>query len=427
MEKCNRSTRKIYSVIFLSMLLILGLVFYLLNDETMDWQVQNYLQRVQITQKDNPAYFYLLGIGAAEWVAPEAKGGSLYHDFLRWDSVQPDAYSTSATVFEITQDLPMPDTTELCLLDKVACYRQLFNEPIDAQLLNDHYATLLDRYQSFLRMQGYQTLLVGLRAPIPKFAYVLKANDILLVRAIHTAKKGKVDQALQQVQHNMVLLRQKLAQADTLIEKMIYTELVSRNLDTMSLIIKTFHYDGIVRVASLNADEMDFSKVAAYEFLLTARILDEMAGDSDSSWGCEDSPICWLKRKFYFKPNSVLNLRYKSLQQLIKLSQKGSINFAQYVVQKNKPVFSIRAWLVDMTDDEKVYHEYLQRVFSLDAKILMLNATANQQKMDEIILLNVKNPYFEYKTAVLSQDKSSLCFEEPIPVGREDSCLKVAF
>lgn len=58
MEKCNRSTRKIYSVIFLSMLLILGLVFYLLNDETMDWQAQNYLQRVQITQKDNPAYFY---------------------------------------------------------------------------------------------------------------------------------------------------------------------------------------------------------------------------------------------------------------------------------------------------------------------------------------------------------------------------------
>lgn len=421
MAQRSRKTRKIYSVILVSVLLIWGIVLYLLGDEALDPHAKVYLNSVQITQTDNPAYFYLLGIGAAAGVAPEAEGGSLYHDFLQWDKVQPHTYAPTAANFEITDDLPMP---EMCRLTKAACYRQLFNGPVDTQLLGERYTTLLDRYQSFLHMEGYQTLLAGLRTPVPGFTYLVKANDILLVRAIHAARHGKVEQALQQVQHNMALLRHKLAQADTLVDKMVYTSLISRNLDTLSLIIKTSNYDKPLKVNRLNQHEKDFSRVAAYEFLLTGRIMDEMG--RASSWGCEDSPVCWLKKKFFFKPNSVLNFRYDSLQQLIELSQKGPLNFAQYVIANNKPAFSIKARLVDMADDGTVYREYLQRVFSLDAKILMLNATSGQQKIDDATLLNIKNPYFGHKTAVLSQDKSLVCFEEPIPVERKDSCLKVA-
>ena len=413
-------------IIVLFTLALISMIYFLLTDEKLLPETKLFIEQSRPINRDNNAYYYLLGIGVAEGHQPQLEGKKLYAEYLYWHQNY-KKFQKQNIIFQLTDELSVPQITISCRQDDNICYQDLFSHTADKMPLLKKYSTLLERYHFYLGFKNEQTLTNGITSPIPLYMNLKKANDLMMINAIDQAKRKNIDKAIKIIEKNITLTRRKLAQADNLITKMFYTKLIVSNLDILSLIIHTYGYNKDIYMAPLSSAELDFTKVAKYE---VAYMFDTFNKIKNDELNCGDEWLCTIKVKFLLKPNLTLNAVYSSLKSLIEVSHGSNLELTKFVQQPKKQKISFNALkniLGEVSKEDKNYAIYLQRIFSLNAKIQMLNATINKKVINDATLEHISNPYFKdkRKTAFFGNNPTVICFEEPIRQDENTTCLKI--
>lgn len=129
--------------------------------------------------------------------------------------------------------LRTPQTVRLaraCTHDGQACLDALARDPaaLDDWLAAD--AWLLARYRAMLQRGAWrETPPIDIRAPLPAYAPLLDAQQLLLLDALRRARAGDVDGVRALLQDDLRYWRMVLASSDLLITKVIATAAIERH------------------------------------------------------------------------------------------------------------------------------------------------------------------------------------------------------
>jgi len=408
------------------LLVIVSAVLLLQIDDPPAPGLTRFLNKSVVTHQDNHAYFYLMGIDAPANLDPLTVGKEIIQ---RGDTI------TSQPV----RGLELP-TNALFITEASKRVDALFNAKNIPTILANN-VVLLERYQAFINMKGYQTASTpSLSEPMPSYTHLTYGNRLLILSTVHTAQVSDAATAVTQLTENISSLRLQLTNADNLIGKLIYTTMISESIDALSSLVQTHNIALSTPLAQLSAAERDFEKVMSRElsignnvfktldknpeFFQRSAVITSEEGYSDSTF---KSPA-WLVR-LLFKPQMSINSLYPRYQDIAKLSRLTPVQFAQ--ASKSEQTRSVKTAyfrnpigqiLVNTSGPE--LSDYVKLVFDLNAKITILNQTATLADQP-IKLSSIRNPYYNtINTAYLTTDKSSICLTGP---SEHDTnrCLKV--
>jgi len=419
--------------------IIIGLVFFFIFiaglalqiDDDIAPEVQEMYQQVT-THKESEAYVYLLGLQANANEDPKIVGQQLLKSLRKSEQ----SYSIEGCK-KVVKFEEYPDDKRLPPLKLGSCSNALcetvdilFSHKFDSDNIPEEQQILLKRYRKFLSFKDFHSLeILHLESPIPPFKYIIDGSNLVNLIAIDKAKKQHFAESTQILLENISALRPHLIQADTLIQKLIYTAALSRSLDVLS-ILRNKHknfYKAVIK--PLNKDERNLVKSMAYENIMLYNISKNMANCPNYIYNNFQIPE-WLYKTVY-KPNITINSLHTMYKKVARNSLVTSEEFTKKT-SKEKPSkfrkYKIRNLLGSAAiynNSQADFHRFVARVFALDAKIQLFNETASLASSPKDII-KIKNPFYpSEKTAYLNKDKKSVCFDVPTLTRERDRCLRI--
>ena len=423
-------------------ILLFGVVAVLLLqiDDELNPEVASFLEQAKPAESSD-AYLYLLGIIAAEDEDPLVVGQQLLASMQQAE--QQYDFSDGTFGFEAYPDdkkLALPDGALFCANQQEACWHIVFdNKAARDQALKAH-AVLLQRYQYFLGLNDYHSLVKPTAVEgFPSYEYLVKANRLVTLNVINTIQTTDSSHAIKIMTEHIALLRNYLKSTDNIIGKLIYSAIISESLDVLSLIIHQGQTAFPPQLSPLSVDERDFTTVMSREFAMGYDLytcLDKhpqffstltMAGIQNKG----KSPA-WLVRLVY-KPNMTINEDYLGYKEAVLRSQLAQKQFAVTVAnelkneQKSHYKISIRNYAGGVLNNvaRPSFDRVIARVFDLNAKITIFNQTVNKETLPSD-LGYIQNPYYEKGgTAFYSDDGKSICLTGPLEDAKNQRCLRI--
>ena len=423
-------------------IILFGVVAVLLLqiDDELNPEVASFLEQAKPAESSD-AYLYLLGIIAAEDEDPLVVGQQLLASMQQAE--QQYDFSDGTFGFEAYPEdkkLALPDGALFCVNQQESCWQTVFdNKTARDQALKAH-AVLLQRYQYFLGLNDYHSLVKPTAVEgFPSYEYLMKANRLVILNEINTIQTVGSSHAIKTMTDHIALLRNHLKNTDQLIGKLIYSAIIAENLDVLSLIIHQGQTASPPQLSLLSVDERDFATVMPREFAMGYDLytsLDKhpqffsastLAGDKS-----EGKSPAWLVRLVY-KPNMTINEHYSVYKAVVLRSQLAQKQFAVTVTtelkneQKSPYKISIRNYAGRVLNNlaRPSFDRVIARVLDLNAKIAIFNKTANKVMLPED-LSYIQNPYYEKGgTAFYSEDGKSICLTGPLDDDKNQRCLRV--
>lgn len=434
---------KMFKKILIGIILFgVATVLLLQIDDELDPEVATFLEQARPAESSE-AYLYLLGIVAAEGEDPLAMGKQLFASMQQAEQ----QYELGDETFgfkDYPEDkkLALPEGELFCSGSEQDCWQTIFNDEEGRDQVLKQYATLLLRFQAFIKMTDYQTLSKSTVMEIsPPFQYLNKGNRLVISTAIHIAQTADSEQSITILIDNISGLRHHLKSADTLIGKMIYTALISDNLDALSLIIHQNKQVFEHQIGSISLAERDLEIVMAREFTMsyglytamdkhpdffTSTSVDDGGFNSDDGFKAPGWAV-----KTIFKPNMSINKAYLFYKRILTRSQLDQTEFAAMAFEKHEqPLFRptyIRNPVGTILNDiaSPSFDQYIARLFDLNAKIAIFNQTMNKTALPQDLSF-IQNPYYEKGgTAFYSEDGKSICLTGPLEDDKNQRCLRV--
>ena len=418
-------------------ILLFGVVAVLLLqiDDELDPDIATFLEQAKPAESSE-AYLYLLGIEAAEGEDPLTVGQRLFASMQQAEEDRLGDESFRAEGYPEDKKLALPQGELFCNRKDVECWKTIFTNRHDIESALQDNGTLLNRYQTFMNMDDYASLVKPMMTePHPPFAFLTKANTLVILKAINIGRTAQPKQGIKIIMSNILMLRQKLESADSLIGKMIYAAIISDLLDGLSLLNHQEHpiLDGSLRLSSISLAERDFNIVMSREFAMNYDLfvsLDKNPNFFARKTFIESYIPSWSTRTIY-KPNMSINEQYWFYKKVIAHSRLEQVNFTPEVLNKKEfltsKFSSIRNPVGSILNDisNPYYGQYIARLFDLNAKIAIFNQTVNKETLPSD-LGYIQNPYYEKGgTAFYSDDGKSICLTGPLDDDKNQRCLRM--
>lgn len=389
------------------------------------------LVELTTTPQTNEAYLYLLGIDAPLEGSPRDIGKRLLARSQAQDQLEADdPFTTEQAPFPDYEALPRPEGDLFCRWSDEGCRIQVFSSFSGAPPLSETHRTLLDRYQTFMAMDGFQTLSKpSVHEPMPSFHYLFSGHRLAMLEALRTAEKGDAEAAVQLLANTLKRVRNQLSRADTTIAKMVYLALMSENLDVFSVILARHGYDLAPELEPMTKAERDFRLAMAREFAMGYYLfqsLDRHPQFFDTSGYNSWTPGWWVRA--VFKPNMTSNSVLPAYLQAIELSQLTPKDYREQV--KEAAEAEVQAsWLRNPTGTilarvgGPAFQDYVAEAFNINGKLSLLNQViALKGVPDDLQRLN--NPLsLTDDGAYWSDDGQHLCLSGPGEDDRKFRCL----
>lgn len=223
-------SKRVFLGLTLVLLLWIAIFYLLLLDDALS------KESLELLEADKPAssqegYFYLMGIQASADEDPIAVGKNLLA------SIQQQAKIPKANPFVTTKYQLYPDDKKLvlptgylfCHLKEEKCFEKIIDN-LNSFNPND-YSVLLQRYLTYIQMPKHDLLTTAdADEPFPPYHYLVKGSRVFLLTLIQQ-EQFNPGSLIEQLNNHLVLLRAKLATANNLIEKMVYTSMISQHID----------------------------------------------------------------------------------------------------------------------------------------------------------------------------------------------------
>lgn len=400
-------------------------------DDDLNPEVATLLEQAKPAEHSE-AYLYLLGIVATEGEDPLTVGKQLFTLIQQAEK----NYTFGDESFDYQgypedKKLALPQGELFCSGWDDGCWQSIFSNEYDIDQTLKTHALLLERYHVFLKMDDYRSLSRPiLLETFPAFHYLLKANRLVILSSIKTKQTSILI-------NTIAALRQNLKRADNLIGKMIYSALISDNLDALFLIAHQEKSTLKDKIPSLLQSERDFGSAMPRELALSYDIGAGLEKDTDffssANMGVNISTPSWMVKPL-FKPNMSLNHVGDFHKKVIARSQLTPIEFASAVLDDDKRLRTKPSYLSYIRNPigfilndvaSPSFDQYIAKLFDLNAKVAIFNQTTNKVELPAD-LDYIQNPYYETGgTAYYSKDGRSICLTGPLENDKNQRCLRV--
>ncbi|PHS26798.1 MAG: hypothetical protein COA83_01920 [Methylophaga sp.] len=421
-------------------IILFGIIAALLLqiDDDLDPEVAIFLEQAE-PAKHSDAYVYLLGIVAAEDEEPLELGNQLLNAMRQAE----DGYKFGDETFEFEaypedKKLILPTGELFCKSWQEGCWQAVFDNKHERDQALKTHAVLLQRYQTFIKTPDYQTLSKPrLTEVYPPFQYLLKANRLVILSAINKMQSAKPALAVSELTEHITSLRQHLKSADTVIGKMIFTKMISDNIDALSLIIQQQDIAVNDALPPISLPERDLEIAMAREVAMSYELYSSLDRspeifahakeglDNNNSFETPE----WVARAA-FKPNMSVNQASLFYKETSARSQLAQTEFVFAVVERAQPQkLQIKNWVGSILNNiaKPNFDQYIAPLFDLNAKIAIFNQTANKVELPSD-LSYIQNPYYETGgTAYYSEEGKSICLTGPLNDDEKLRCLRVKF
>ncbi len=379
----------------------------------------------------NEAYLYLMGIDAPLERAPTDLGRSLLAHSRERDRLDAkDPFTTELPPWPDYETLPRPEGALFCRWSDAGCRVRVLSSQDEAPPLFEAHGTVLDRYRTFMAMDGFQSLAKpSTYEPMPNFHYLFSGHRLVMLKALRDAGQGAPEAAVQLLESTLDRVRAQLVRADTIIAKMVYLALMSENLDVLSAILARHGYELAPEVPPMTRAERDFSLAMAREFAMGYHLFQSLDRhpqffdtSSDSTW----TPGWWVRA--VFKPNMTINSVLPTYLRAIRLSQLAPENYLATIKDTTESEVNA-SWLRNPAGTILArvggpgYEHYVSEAFNIHGKLSLLNQIiALKGVPDDLQRLN--NPLSSTGNGVYwSDDGQHLCLQGPGEDDRRFRCL----
>jgi hypothetical protein len=400
---------------------ILSFLVFLYQDNSLSDESLELLTPQEVATNQD-GYFYLMGIHAAENEDPISIGKSLLASFQEQEKSPQENLLQSFDYQHYPEEkkLALPDGDLFCRLKEEGCIGRIF-EQIPSFNPTD-YSTLVNRYLTYMQMPEHNLLTTPyINEPLPPYLYITKGADIFLLTKLQESQSNPAD-ALNQLNNHLNLLRQKLANANNLIEKMVYTHIISQCINFMFVISAQNLYEIPVTIDSPTPEEIDLTAPFKREFLGHALLYKHLNGNPYLL--DEENKIPGFIAKLLFKENMTTNIAATYFSRLIERSKLSAFEFAQYAKApaEAKSHYSLRNSTgsilasIPYPDNDR----YIFKLHELNNKINLFN-TIIASKSTSIQLMN---PYYQLmETPYIN--KNHICLKAPMEDDAKSGCLIV--
>lgn len=385
------------------------------------------------SQKTNEAYLYLLGIDAPLNGEPSDIGESLLAYSREQDQLEAgDPFTTERAPWPDYEALARPEGAFFCRWTDEDCRVRVLSSWNEAPALSEADKTMLDRYRTFMAMDGFQSLAKpSVHEPMPSFHYLLSGHRLVMLEALREADRGDPEAAVRLLESTLDRVRTQLVRADTIIGKMVYLALMSENLDVLSAILARHGYDLAPEVPPMTRAERDFSLAMAREFAMGYYLFQSLDRhpqffdtSSDSTW----TPGWWVRA--VFKPNMTTNSVLPTYLRAIRLSQLAPENYPATIKDTTESEVNA-SWLRNPAGTilarvgGQGYENYVSEAFNIHGKLSLLNQIIALEGIPED-LQRLNNPLSGTGNGVhWSDDGQHLCLQGPGEDDRRFRCLIV--
>ena len=311
----------------------------------------------------------------------------------------------------------------------IAALPKLQIPPLLLQPLAEN-AVLLERYRLWLELAPARSqALPGASEPLPNHRLLMVANRLLGLQALQLIEQGNPRAALELLQQDIVRLRRQLAEADTLIGKIIVASMLSADLERIAL----WHARGLLPdpapIAGLSESERSLLMPMQHEVSGIARLFCNLR-----QLGLEEHGA--LPLLLFYKPQRSINQALPSYQYPAELSQLPPDRLAQALAER-EPMEPVSPWSqpnnpigqILLNIATPAFENYAGRVQDLDARIRLFNLLGQLPDEESELLAalttlpGADNPYYPGQPPRWDATTGTLCFDGPLPDERGVRCL----
>ncbi len=382
------------------------------------------------------AVLYRAGLNAPENLDP-----FIYGQYMLWGSSSSGTTSHPGALQAIeSQGLRSPRGPFFCsLYEDSGCWSQIsaINTETLTALEKDH-ATLLNRYQTWLKISDAKNETIGLTPEnsVP-VEHLSGAHRLVVLRAFHDAAQGQAMASSERLQTTIMDLRQHFTLADDFPAKLIVADLIDESLQVASVISQT-HQVKIPSISPLTAQEKDLSVAMAQQFRKVSHFFLSIDGINFSRPPPQENSLAWAVRslamqRLVYKPKQTSNRAHEALRFWVKASRASPADFIRLMSQEIHDNNFKQAWdqwrnplghIVGQLAEPR-FKLSIIRLQQLDITILMFNVT-QEQPIDKLSSKALANPYGQGAPATLSANRSALCMPSPDLIHSEATCLRLA-
>ncbi len=322
-------------------------------------------------------FTYLMGIGAPAGADPKRLGTRRIVAYLEALSQPHDEQ------YEYVEKIPaieMPMIYSVkwggCALDQPQCIAGVLTNEMQLDDLIAFSDEIFRRYQHLLSLQNHENSLPNhFDAPAAHLQYVAQGNFALIFRAIKAAITDPDEHATRLLLADIERHRELLAQANTLVSKMVHSAAIERTISVLNALQIWELADSSAPLPELNKEERSLAKPLAGEFAAYANQFDELA-QSKNLFSFDFRLPEWTNRAA-LKKNKFLNRLAVRTRYFIDNSERELGGFSTAEIHSeigglDLLINPIGTAFIKIADDTN-YDTYSARTQDLNRKILLFN------------------------------------------------------
>lgn len=334
------------------------------------------------TQEQKDSYYYLLGIGSKN---EPLQAGKSYHDELqallqKGGDIKNEVHQLNKKhgLHELSSSIINAedyDSEFFCHFNQHgrnphACFEMLLTKDFDTSAYKDVY----ERYMKFLK---------NTPAVAQGIAYTETENPDYLIltggqrlNLIYLLKKNNPNLVMQGLLDELSFLRVHLANANNLMDKMTYTNMIANQIQAIVLYHSKYPETKAV-ISPLNQDELSFKIALTSEFMVIHHVFEELDEQSKD-----------VNMTLFYKKNKTMNAIADAIHEQITSSHLTAPEFGAYY-HNNPP----KTNNLDMTNvvgkilgniGGQDYCLYIDKVKSIDNLINIANHRMNDEPLTNV-------------------------------------------
>ncbi len=333
-----------------------------------------------------------------------------------------------------------------CTFAESKCVDSILNassERLEAARDNE---LILKRYKQFFKYSSFHPLHRSyFETPIPNYRYLSYGNQLALIEALERLENGDVDVFFELITDNVMNIRAKLSQAETLLCKMVLLSQLDWNIDVISQLILSDRIDKKDKrisalVKPLSQMEKDLSAALVYDLSNWVRLQQLLFENPHylnrpSKKGI-GSAIVNMVLPMAFKANLTLNIMYhqsiKPTLAFTTLSPKEFYDgYNTFQAEAKYPL--IRGFLSNklasyFTDNMKSYLLYPARMHAFDMGQQLIRAY-HQEGSWELVIEKAQQGYQPYLNHYDQSppffDGEQICYDGVTDDTAQYRCIKI--
>ena len=204
-------------------------------------------QRMQAATGNN-AYAYVMGFAAASDIDPLHFGNDRIKVINQTFNTDGNVREADKTIYSPTPMFPAVFTqlATTCQFQNLTCQQQLIAEQDQLTSLLQQQDWLLARYQKLLTFnEWHENVPVSTQTPMPDYRLITKAQTLLMTHAWLLATQQDAIAVNRLLSADIHFWRKALADADTLLSKLVITGLIKNDLGWANLILQQLTPDNV--------------------------------------------------------------------------------------------------------------------------------------------------------------------------------------